>query len=91
MRYFHCPTTFNGKPYGCGAGPYNGTQACLDMWGDCRCGKKLKPYKPRRVPPKGDMCQVTGIDGARYCTARVVEGVYCARHKYLNHSTGVMV
>ena len=51
MKYFHCPKTYRGKAYGCGRGPYNATQACLDLWGKCPCGKELKPYKPERKPP----------------------------------------
>lgn len=89
MRYFHCPTIFARKPYGCGAGPYNATVAMLDFWGKCRCGKALKPYKPvvesRAFPVTATRCSVTSAaTGLPYCDGAVVSGAYCARHAYLN-------
>lgn len=89
MRYFHCPTFYRRKPYGCGRGPYNATQAMLDLWGKCPCGKKLVPFHPTRLAPGALSCAVTDMRGALYCTARVTEGAYCARHAYLNHSTPI--
>ena len=91
MRYFHCPSTYRSKPYGCGRGPYNATQAMLDMWGKCKCGARLVPYHPPRIPlnaPDANVtCAVRGIDGSAYCTAPVKRGSYCARHGYLEHSS----
>jgi hypothetical protein len=90
VKYFHCPTTYKGKAYGCGRGPYNATQACLDMWGTCKCGKELKPYKPTREPAvKGETCAVVGVTGERYCHEPTSEGKYCRRHAYLNNSAEV--
>ncbi len=89
MRYFHCPTTYNRKPYGCGAGPYNGIQAFLDYGNHCpnsKCGRALKRYYPKRIPRvkcERTTCAVRGPDEQRYCTDTVVTGGYCGRHAYL--------
>jgi hypothetical protein len=48
MKYYHCPKEFYSKPYGCGFGPVNATQAFLDMGNKCRCGKDLKPHNNRK-------------------------------------------
>lgn len=67
MKYFHCPKEYKRQAYGCGAGPYNGTVAFLDLGGTCRCGKELKPWKR----PKVDMVfqaqkeRQAGIDTVR--------------------------
>ena len=91
MRYFNCPKVYRSQPYGCGRGPYNGTQAMLDLWGTCPCGLALKPYKPARVPVvSGATCAVTGVDGVPYCTVPVHQGTYCARHAYLAHSVSTL-
>jgi hypothetical protein len=48
MKYFHCPILFRNKPYGCGAGPFNATQAFLDLGNACpKCKKALKPHAKR--------------------------------------------
>lgn len=84
VRYFRCPETYRLKPHGCGAGPFNGTQAYLDHGMKCpRCQASLKPYHPVRTPRIGDTCSVTALDGERYCTAPTVAGAYCKRHEYL--------
>jgi len=90
MKYFQCPKLFRGKPYGCGRGPYNGTQACLDLMGRCPCGKSLKPYRPPKLGATSNRCTVKGvITNAHYCDGKVVSGTYCQRHAYLNHTTPV--
>jgi len=89
MRYFHCPKIFKRKPYGCGRGPYNGTQAFLDLNSRCPCGKALKPYKAPKLAPSTVTCAVRGLASEPYCGAPVVAGSYCRRHAYLNHSTPV--
>ena len=87
MRYFHCPRTYRAKPYGCGFGPCNATQAFIDYGKACpRCAKELRPYKAPRLAPVGYECIVRGCDGQRYCNERPTQGPYCARHAYLNHS-----
>ncbi len=86
MRYYHCPLTYNRKDYGCGAGPYNATQAHLDMGMFCNCGKELRRYYPKRIPRvrcERTTCAVRGPDEQRYCTDTVVTGGYCGRHAYL--------
>jgi hypothetical protein len=46
MRYFHCPKLYRRKPYGCGAGPFDGTQTFLDFQERCpKCDKKLVPFR----------------------------------------------
>ena len=86
MRYFHCPKVYRARKYGCGAGPFNGTQAFLDMGSKCFCGKPLRPWKkPKDPPPNLTKCQVRSEWGL-YCDVPVGSGDYCSRHKYLNFS-----
>ena len=82
----HCPKTYRSKPYGCGYGPIHSTKAFLDLGGLCpKCHRPFQPYhKPRKLAPVGTVCAVRGPQGQAYCTSPVVEGPYCARHKYLN-------
>jgi len=93
----HCPTTYKGKPHGCGYGPIHPTKAFLDYWGKCpRCSKAFVPYrKPRtaKATPRADgqgpiRCAVHGPDGQSYCQEKAVEGPYCQRHRYLNYEGG---
>ena len=90
MRYFHCPKTYRSKPYGCGAGPYNGTEAMLDRWGKCYCGKALVPFKrPKPAKPQTmKRCEVRDYIGQLYCWQPAVAeapsgAAYCRRHSYL--------
>lgn len=85
MKYYWCPDKYRNKAYGCGRGPWNATQAHLDMGMKCRCGMGLKPFKkaPAR-PPLQDKCKVTDIMGKPYCDGKVVQGRYCRRHAYLD-------
>lgn len=89
----HCPKIYRNKPYGCGYGPIHPTKAFLDYWGKCpKCGQAFKPYRPSKawpggptkMEPIGTVCAVRGPQGQAYCTSPVVEGPYCARHRYLN-------
>lgn len=51
MKYYHCPRTVRGRPYGCGYGPVNMTKAVLDLGKICPdCKKELKVVrsKPQR-------------------------------------------
>lgn len=90
MRYFHCPTTYRGKAYGCGAGPYNATQAYLDLGMKCpRSGHALKPFKVARKVARSETCAVRGIDGRPYCFAPAYDGAYCRRHAYIGHSESI--
>jgi hypothetical protein len=62
----------------------------LDLWGTCRCGKKLVPYKVTHKPAvQGETCCVVGVTGERYCHEPTHEGAYCKRHAYLANSTEV--
>lgn len=85
----HCPTTYRSKPYGCGYGPIHPTKAFLDYWGKCpKCGHAFQKYHKPKLPklaPVGTVCAVSGPHGQAYCLSPVVEGPYCARHKYLNY------
>ncbi len=46
MRWFHCPKTYRRKPYGCGFGPVNYTQAFSDHSFRCpKCGGELKELR----------------------------------------------
>lgn len=85
MRYFHCPRTYRARPYGCGAGPYNGTQAFLDYGQRCPVsGHALKPYHPARIAPlQGATCAVLGLNGETYCSEPTASGKFCRRHAYL--------
>ena len=94
MKYFTCPTQYRAKAYGCGRGPWNATQAFLDMGSRCPCGKGLKPYRPARLTvPKGSAgrCSAESFTGSAYCAEPAVEagpaGLYCSRHAYLAHSS----
>ena len=85
----HCPKEYKGEPYGCGFGPIHPTAAFLDYWGKCpKCGKAFRPYRKPRVkvtPKSGQLCEVRGMLGERYCDAPAINGVYCRRHEYLNY------
>lgn len=49
MKYFHCPTTYRRKQYGCGFGPVDATQAFLDFGTKCpKCGQILRPNNDRK-------------------------------------------
>jgi hypothetical protein len=46
VKYFHCPDMYRHNYYGCGAGPFNGTQAFLDLGMKCpTCKRDLKPHR----------------------------------------------
>lgn len=90
MQLFHCPFVFRSKPYGCGFGPCNATQAFLDYGSVCpRCGKTLKRFIPPRAPrvsaPVSTPCAVRDYAGRQYCDAPAKGGLYCSRHGYLTY------
>lgn len=65
MKYFHCPTTFSRKAYGCGFGPVNATVAFLDLNQRCpRCRKGLKKWrKPTQAVKRAEAQE--GVDTVR--------------------------
>jgi len=66
MKYFQCPIKFRNKEYGCGSGPYNGTQAFLDLGMKCpKCYKELKPYRIKRVE-KQDIQRKETLDAVNF-------------------------
>jgi len=54
------------------------------------CKLTLKPYRPPRLRPTSNKCTVKSVvDNRHYCPSPAVEGPYCRRHAYLNHTTPV--